>query len=139
MDVLTKMKKQLYQDYLTSVKRLKANEFDIRRAVVLAKKLRETFVGCILYEHISPQSQMLSLYLNENFNIEKDVSLFIDNHLYLLGPDYEVRHDQSNQSLDYTWQGFTLYVYYGNGRCQRVKVDTIKKVVEEDIYEIKCY
>lgn len=145
-DMITVMKDQARSSYLSKLRRIDECSAKHRRTNVLALKLEKHFPGCRVtrnYDHSTFWYNSVSLYLTKDYNITKDVMLFLEAEQEFLSffgrnNNWESKDDQSAKSLDFSWGDQKLYVYYEGGNCTQVKVGEKARVVKEDIYEIVC-
>lgn len=145
MDLIKELQMEAKAVYLTEAKGYAENAPKHRTTFVFAEKLRAYFDGCKVspsYNNYKWSPNSVSLFLTKDFNITKDVMLFIEQEeafLNFLCPDgFKTKDDPDNRTLDFTWDKQQLFVYHAGGNCSRVKIGQKTKVVTEDIYEIVC-
>lgn len=138
-DYIYTLKKRERDYYRRRLRDINKNKKRLLQMKFLEIKFKETFKDC----HISKGSNYISLYLNKNYNISKDVMLFFEVYEYLLnviGQDtkYTFEHDQDTESYDYLWPELRISVYYGSGKCKKVKVGETSKIVKKTLYKVEC-
>jgi len=93
----------------------------------------------------SAQGPVVTCYLDETQNIEKDVSLFVesiqDMAKGVTGADCKVRSDQ--WSVDYEWYKscsnfIKIQFWYRYGACRRRLVKIVTEIKEVPVYELVC-
>lgn len=145
--IIRKRKASALRRYHSEIKLYNKKENQIKFHIwqALKDRTQRFFKGCSVYgcDDLSWGSDYLSVYLNNDYNIAKDVMLFLEANeplIALIGKgEYKFEHDQKFECYRYNYPKFKIIIYYGNGKCKKVKIAETSKVVKEAVYEVQCY
>ena len=131
-----KKAKEKYYAELKSIRKNITKEYMVK---VLEERVKKQLPGC----STNANTIYMSIHLNSDHNISKDFMLFLENNEDYIqtlgkGTEYSFTHDTTSYSYDYIWPEFKIYVYYGAGKCKRVKIGHKTKTIKEDVYEVQC-
>lgn len=146
MDIIQKKRKALRETHKEEFHVLEKYSGHIRMAQFLVNKAKEFFDGCRVSWNEGTKYHSISINLTKDYNVSEHVNIFIDEYQYILKhflyswkQEPDIVHDDNSRSMDYKYGNLSIYVYYGSGRCERVKVGTTQKTVTKDVYELRCY
>jgi hypothetical protein len=143
MDSIKELKAKAKKVYETTISVIEKNAFRYRKTDVLFMKVKDAFPDCTVNVDHNSYQCCVSLHLTKEFNVSKDVLLFLDNNLEFLEffgreKQYEVDHQPEYSCFTYSWGDQRLSVWYGNGNCTRKVIGHKTKTITEDIYEVVC-
>lgn len=145
MDLINELKAKAKKSYESDLKVIDKKAPQIRKCQVLEYKARIFFEGCITHayynETYSWSVPTVQLYLSGEYNITRDVNIFLDEHsefITFISDGEEVVPILSDTHMSWCFPDVTLHVFFEGGACERVKVGEKSRTIKEPIYEVRC-
>lgn len=127
------------KNYQRSCKEIRDTAVKKHMSQALAERIKKAMPGMA----VTAYNNSLTVHLTPDYNISKDWMVFMDENMEFIamlgkGEEYKVEHNQEYGTYDYRWDEYQIDVWYGAGKCKRVKIGSTTETVTTDVYEVQC-
>src|SRR6056297_3553271 len=124
------LKERAFKECQMKLKTAREEAIKLHIIDTICSRITTYMPGCI----VSNYGYSTHVTLTEDFNIHdwylvlEEIEPLID---LLEEGEYTTREDYTVNSIDFVWDRLRIYVYFGNGKCERVKVGSKTRTITE--------